>query len=114
MRLLDNAMRKYGMATVLYLLGAAILFSLLIAAQLVSAAEVVPAQEIPKDPPVTAVAVTQCGHAIALIATMADGSVVVFDATSKPKFEDEVAWINSAKHVVTLEAKCAVSPGTFS
>ena len=113
MKLLDEAMRKYGVEVVLYLLGAAVLFSLLIAAQLVYAADadVTSAQEIPKDPPVSAVAVIQCNYAIALVATMADGSVVVFDATSKPKFEDEKAWIERAARVITIEAKCAISPG---
>ena len=53
----------------------------------------------------------QCNYAIALVATMADGSVVVFDKNSNLNFNDEKAWIERAARVITIEAKCAISPG---
>jgi len=69
--------------------------------------------QLPTESAVSAVGITQCNHLLGIIATMANGDVVVFDSTSGVPFDAQVAWAQKAKKVVVVEAKCVISPGEF-
>src|ERR1700676_3273597 len=68
---------------------------------------------LPADAPVAVVLVAQCGSAVGLYATMADGTLLAFDMSSGIPFKQQTEWANQAKRAITVDTKCLIAPGEF-
>ena len=66
---------------------------------------------LPAESPVAVVLVAQCGSAVGIYATMADGTLLAFDMSSGVPFSEQAEWANKARRVVTVDVHCAISPG---
>lgn len=69
---------------------------------------------LPTEAPVAVVLVAQCGSAIGIYATMADGTLLAFDMSSGIPFKEQAEWAQQAKRVVTIDAKCVIAPGEIT
>jgi hypothetical protein len=70
---------------------------------------------LPAEPPISVVVVAQCGQAIGLYATMADGRLLAFDMSSGIPWGQQTAWIGkSTGRVITVESKCVVMEGDLT
>lgn len=93
-----------------FLIAAALIFAVIVTGHAADR-EAPVASSIPSDPAVSVVAIIQCNHMVGMIATMPNGAVLAFDKSSPLKFEDTVAWANTAKHLVVVEVPCRIEPG---
>ncbi len=75
------------------------------------AGEVKVEHALPADAPVAVVLVAQCGNAVGLYATMADGTLLAFDMSSEIPFKQQAAWANQAKRAITVDTKCVIATG---
>jgi hypothetical protein len=69
---------------------------------------------LPAESPVSAVLVEQCGSAVGLFATMADGRLLAFDMSTPVPFKDQAGWAVKARRVITVSVKCVIAPGEFT
>lgn len=70
---------------------------------------------LPAESPVSVVLVEQCGSAIGLYATMPDGRLLAFDMSTPVPFGEQVAWAERSQgRIITVEARCVISPGEFT
>lgn len=68
---------------------------------------------LPAESPVAVVLVAQCGSAVGIYATMADGTLLAFDMSSGIPFNEQADWANKARRVVTVDVRCAILPGNI-
>lgn len=66
---------------------------------------------LPSEAPVAVVLVAQCGSAVGIYATMADGTLLAFDMSSGIPFKDQAEWANQAKRAITVDTQCVIAPG---